>query len=72
MATSAGKLLAKYVIHAPTMEKPAMQTTADNAKLAMKGALKCAEQLDIESVAYPEMGTASAFKDAVDKILIEH
>jgi len=57
IATNAGKLKAKYVIHAPTMEEPAMQTTADNVKLAMKGALKCAEQLGIESVAFPGMGT---------------
>lgn len=38
IATNAGKLKAKYVIHAPTMEKPAMQTTVDNVKLAMEGA----------------------------------
>jgi len=57
IATNAGKLKAKYVIHAPTMEKPAMQTTADNVKLAMKGALNCAENLGIKSVAFPGMGT---------------
>jgi O-acetyl-ADP-ribose deacetylase (regulator of RNase III) len=42
IATNAGKLKAKYVIHAPTMEKPAMQATVDNVRLAMKGALNCA------------------------------
>jgi O-acetyl-ADP-ribose deacetylase (regulator of RNase III) len=36
IATSAGKLKAKYVIHALTMEKPAMQTTMDNVKMAKK------------------------------------
>ena len=57
VATKAGKLKTKYVIHAPTMEKPAMPTTADNVKLAMKGALSCAEHLGIKSIAFPGMGT---------------
>jgi len=57
VATKAGKLKAKYVIHAPTMEKPAMQTTAHNVKLATKGALDYAEHLGIRSVAFPGMGT---------------
>jgi len=111
VATNAGKLKAKYVIHAPTMEKPAMQTTVSNVKLAMKGALDCAGRLDIKSIAFPGMGTgvgglsleeasktmmsqikryidlgtslkeiilvgfseelASAFKNAVNKVLVE-
>jgi len=57
VATKAGKLKAKYVIHAPTMERPAMQTSIENVKLAMKGALNCAEHLGIKSVAFPGMGT---------------
>lgn len=57
IATKAGKLKAKHVIHAPTMEKPAMQTTVDKVKSAMKGALDCAERLGIKSVAFPGMGT---------------
>ena len=57
IATNAGKLKAKYIIHAPTMEKPAIQTTVNNIKLAMKGALNCAEHLGIKSVAFPGMGT---------------
>jgi len=57
IATNAGRLKAKYVIHAPTMEKPAMQTTTDNVKLTMKGALNCAERLRIRSIAFPGMGT---------------
>lgn len=57
VATKAGKLKAKCVIHVPTMGKPAMQTTAHNVKLATKGALDCAEHLGIRSVAFPGMGT---------------
>jgi len=57
VATTAGKLKARYVIHAPTMERPAMPTSKQNVKLATKGALECARKLDIVSVAFPGMGT---------------
>jgi len=57
IATKAGKLEAKYVIHAPTMEKPAMLTTIDNVKLAMEGVLNCVERLGVKSVAFPGIGT---------------
>lgn len=57
VATTAGKLKAKYVIHAPTMERPAMPTSKQNVKLATKGALECARQLGITSIAFPGMGT---------------
>lgn len=72
MATNAGRLKAKYVIHAPTMEKPAIQTTADNVKLAMKGALNCAEHLRIRSVAFPGMGTGvgSLSLEEASKIMV--
>ena len=56
-ATKAGKLKAKYVIHAPTMERPAMRIDKENVQLATKGALECAEKLEIGSVAFPGMGT---------------
>jgi len=57
VATTAGKLKAKYVIHAPTMERPAMSTNRQNVRLATRGALECAQQLGIGSVAFPGMGT---------------
>jgi O-acetyl-ADP-ribose deacetylase (regulator of RNase III) len=57
IATNAGKLKAKYVIHAPTMKMPAMQTTANDVRLAMKGASNQAESLGIKSGAFPGMGT---------------
>lgn len=55
--TTGGKLKAKYVIHAPTMTRPAMPTNRENVKLATRAALECANQLDIASVAFPGMGT---------------
>jgi len=57
IATGAGRLEAKYVIHAPTMERPAMQIGPENVRLAVKGALECAARLKLESVAFPSMGT---------------
>jgi O-acetyl-ADP-ribose deacetylase (regulator of RNase III) len=57
VATKAGKLKAKYVIHTPTMERPAMRIRGENVQLATKGALECAEQLKIGSIAFPGMGT---------------
>lgn len=55
--TKAGRLKAKYVIHAPTMGRPAMQTGKQNVKLAVSGALECAEGLSVKSLAIPGMGT---------------
>lgn len=57
VATSAGKLNAKYVIHAPTMSRPAMQIESQNIKLAMKAALECAKEKRIRSIAFPGLGT---------------
>jgi len=57
VATGAGKLMAKYVIHAPTMERPAMRIGNKNVQLSVRGALKCAEGLGIRSLAFPGMGT---------------
>lgn len=57
VATHAGKLNAKYVIHAPTMERPAMQTNKYKVGLATRDALECARQLGISSIAFPGMGT---------------
>jgi len=57
VATTAGKLKAKYVIHAPTMELPAMSTSMLKVRLATRGALECARQLRTASIAFPGMGT---------------
>lgn len=57
IATAAGKLKAKHVIHAPTMTRPAMLTSRENAKLATRAALNCATQLGIKTLAFPGLGT---------------
>jgi len=57
IVTSAGKLRARYVIHAPTMERPAMKVGKENVRLAMIGALKCAGEMKIRSIAFTGLGT---------------
>jgi O-acetyl-ADP-ribose deacetylase (regulator of RNase III) len=74
VATTAGRLQAKYVIHAPTMELPAMPTNKQKVRLATKGALECAKQLDIRSIAFPGMGTGVGglnVKEAAEVMIAE-
>jgi O-acetyl-ADP-ribose deacetylase (regulator of RNase III) len=56
VATTAGKLKAKYVIHAPTMERPAMVTSPEKVYRATLAALKCADKVKASSIALPAMG----------------
>ena len=55
--TTAGSLPFKYVIHAPTMNKPAMRIDVENVKLATNAALTLAVKLNIKTIAIPGMGT---------------
>lgn len=74
VATTAGKLKAKYVIHAPTMTRPAMATNRENVKLATRAALECARQLSVKSVAFPGMGTGVGglnLEEATDAMIAE-
>lgn len=56
VTTRAGRLKAKYVIHAPTMEKPAMKISPENVYEATRAALLEAEKLSVECIAFPAMG----------------
>lgn len=57
IATTAGKLRAKYVIHAPTMARPAMNTNSTSVEKATTAALGAARELGLSSIAVPGMGT---------------
>lgn len=57
VATAAGSLPCKNVIHAPTMKQPAMSIDVENVKLATHAALSLAEELDLRCVALSGMGT---------------
>ncbi|MDI9611397.1 MAG: macro domain-containing protein [Archaeoglobales archaeon] len=72
VATSAGKLRAKFVVHSPTMELD-FKTNERKVRLAMIAALKKAEELNVESLAFPALGTGvgGLAKDLVAKIMVE-
>ncbi len=57
VVTSGGRLKAKWVIHAPTMERPAMRTTLEKVRAAVTGALEAAVNRGIRRLAFPGMGT---------------
>lgn len=46
VVTGAGRLPTKFVIHAPTMERPAMRVGKGNVQLAMRAILECAEKME--------------------------
>jgi len=74
VATGAGKLKAKYVVHAPTMERPAMLISAENVRLAVRAALELASELRLKSVAFPGMGTGVgglALEEAAEAMIDE-
>lgn len=55
--TSPGRTKFKGIIHAPTMEQPAMRIPVANVGLATRAALALADQEGFTSVALPGMGT---------------
>jgi len=57
IATTAGKLKYRCVIHAPTMERPAMRIGIDNVEKATKAALELSRKLGLKIIAIPGMGT---------------
>lgn len=70
--TTAGKLKAKYVIHSPTMELD-FKTDENKIRLAMRAALKKADELEIESIAFPALGTGVGgfSKDKAAKVMVD-
>lgn len=71
--TTAGKLKFKGVIHAPTMEEPAMKTTEEKVRKATRAAIKLADERCFKSVALPGMGTGVGRvpKDVAAKVMVE-
>ncbi len=55
IATKAGKLKCKYVIHSATMGMD-FQTDEDKIRASCASALQCADELKIKSVAFPALG----------------
>jgi O-acetyl-ADP-ribose deacetylase (regulator of RNase III) len=57
VATNCGSLPCKYVIHSPTMTRPAMRIELKNVELATRAALITGKKLNLKSIAIPGMGT---------------
>ncbi len=55
--TSGGRTGFQGIIHAPTMEEPAMRIPARNVAMATQAALLVADQQEFRSLAFPGMGT---------------
>jgi len=57
VVTSAGRLKARWVIHALTMVRPAMRIRSEDVYLATRAALECADRVGASSIMIPGMGT---------------
>jgi O-acetyl-ADP-ribose deacetylase (regulator of RNase III) len=57
VATTGGSLSCRYVIHAPTMQRPAMSIPVENVRQATRAALNLAVNMNLTSIALPGMGT---------------
>jgi len=65
VATTAGELSAKYVIHAAGMGQD-LATSADLIRRTTEASLKLADSLSLESIAFPAIGTGVGGFDAAD------
>lgn len=66
IATTAGKLQNLRIIHAVVSADPGGASSPDIVKLAAAAALELAEELDLESIAIPGLGTGSGGVSADD------
>ena len=57
VVTTAGRLWAKFVIHAPTMEEPGTKVGVEAARRAARAALLAASHRGFDVIAIPGLGT---------------
>ncbi len=57
IVTPAGNLPTKWIIHAPTVKRPAGKASLESVSLATRAALRIAERIGARSLAFPIMGT---------------
>jgi len=56
VVTTAGRLSARYVIHAAVMGQD-LETSAEKIRQATRNSLLCADELGIKTIAFPALGT---------------
>jgi len=66
VVTNAGKLWAKHVIHAPTMDQPGEKVGVENVRRATRAAMLAAARNGFDVVAIPGMGTGLGGVDPAD------
>ena len=73
VATTAGRLPCKLVIHAPTMTQPAEAASLAHVKNATRAALECADTQGLKQLAFPGMGTGTGRMDpeAASQAMVE-
>lgn len=74
VVTTAGKLPARHVIHAPTMKLPVQNATIEGVVLSVRASLSCADQHGYNTIAFPGMGTGIggvSYADAARAMLAE-
>ena len=73
IATTAGRLPARFVIHSPTMKHPAEHIGLENVEKATHAALECAKELGLGSIAFPGMGTGvgGVRKEDAARVMVE-
>ncbi len=54
--TSAGRLRAKYIIHAPTVESPGGASSSDYVRAAVRASIKRGVEMGVRRIAFPAMG----------------
>lgn len=71
--TTAGKLNFQGVIHAPTMEEPAMPSSEEKVRKATRAALELADKECFKTIAFPGMGTGvgGVPKDLAARAMVE-
>ena len=60
VATAAGALSAKYIIHVPTVNYPLQRASLAQIEEGVRSALRLAESLRIKKIAFPLLGTGIA------------
>jgi O-acetyl-ADP-ribose deacetylase (regulator of RNase III) len=66
VVTNAGRLWAKNIIHAPTMEEPGLKVSVESVRRATRAALLAASQRSLPVIAIPGLGTGLGGADPAD------